>query len=318
VTVVNTVPPAVSGTARVGQTLSSTNGTWTFDEDYLTYDYQWLRCDAAGANCVDISGANQSIYTITSSDVGSTLRSEVTATEHVSPTPPPPPQPPAINGQGYSLVFEDDFTTLNTSVWRLGAWYIPESPANYVQSGSIVSILNHPSQQKQRDLMTRSLAWEEGYFEVYMRYTANIDSWATTWMMSDNWIRTANCTSLKICEFDMLEANHQYESPTTFKSHFGAAHKNTTGACGMADVASPWSTNWTNNTGVTVAGQWHTFAGLWTASTLKWYLDDVLLKSYPTPSTFAGNPMRWFLGMWSHNYVAELVTEVDWCRVWQQ
>jgi hypothetical protein len=86
-TVTNTVPPVISGTAQVGQTLTTTSGTWTHDLDYLTYAYQWLRCDAAGANCVDISGATNSSYVLTTSDVGSRIRSEVTATEQALPPP---------------------------------------------------------------------------------------------------------------------------------------------------------------------------------------------------------------------------------------
>lgn len=86
-TVTNVTPPTISGTAQQGQTLSSSQGTWTFSLDYLTYDYQWERCDAAGANCVSIGGATSSAYTINAGDVGHTLRVGVTATEHSS-TPP--------------------------------------------------------------------------------------------------------------------------------------------------------------------------------------------------------------------------------------
>ena len=84
-TVTNTVPPTISGTATQGQLLSTSNGSWTFDEDYLTYAYQWLRCDAAGANCVDIGGATSANYLLTLADVAHTLRSQVTATEHTTP-----------------------------------------------------------------------------------------------------------------------------------------------------------------------------------------------------------------------------------------
>lgn len=78
--VTNVTPPVVSGTTQVGQTLTTTNGTWTSD-DPLTFDYQWRRCDAAGANCVDIAGATSTAYVLKSADLGHTLRSRVTATE---------------------------------------------------------------------------------------------------------------------------------------------------------------------------------------------------------------------------------------------
>ena len=38
-TVTNTVPPAISGTAQQGQTLHSSTGIWTFSLDYLTYAF---------------------------------------------------------------------------------------------------------------------------------------------------------------------------------------------------------------------------------------------------------------------------------------
>jgi len=90
VTVVNTAAPTISGTAQQGLTLATTNGSWTYDLDYLTYAYQWLRCDAGGASCVPISGAVNPQYLIVGADVGSTLRSEVTATEHATPSPETP------------------------------------------------------------------------------------------------------------------------------------------------------------------------------------------------------------------------------------
>lgn len=86
-TVTNVTLPTISGTAQQGHTLTTSNGTWTFSLDYLTYTYRWLRCDAAGANCVAIPGATSQSYLLTASDVGSTIRSEVTATEHSGVTP---------------------------------------------------------------------------------------------------------------------------------------------------------------------------------------------------------------------------------------
>ena len=92
-TVTNLTPPTISGTAREGQTLQSSPGTWSFDLDFLEYAYQWERCDTNGANCVDISGATQSSYTLRAADVGSTLRLEVTATEVANTPTPTPPSP---------------------------------------------------------------------------------------------------------------------------------------------------------------------------------------------------------------------------------
>jgi hypothetical protein len=74
----NTVLPAISGTAKDGQTLTSTTGTWTGSP--TSYVRQWLRCDTAGANCTNISGATSTTYVLTATDVGKTIRVKVTAT----------------------------------------------------------------------------------------------------------------------------------------------------------------------------------------------------------------------------------------------
>jgi hypothetical protein len=70
---VNTVAPAVTGTATVGQTLTTTNGTWT-GSPAPTFTYQWQRVTT------NISGATSSTYVLVVADVGNTIRCVVTAT----------------------------------------------------------------------------------------------------------------------------------------------------------------------------------------------------------------------------------------------
>ena len=109
---VNVVAPSVSGTAQQGSSLAALNGEWTGGLAPLSFAYQWLRCDTAGAACAPIAGAVSSSYAASSVDVGSTVAVTVTATgadgESASAVslaagpvaalpPPPPPQvvPPA-------------------------------------------------------------------------------------------------------------------------------------------------------------------------------------------------------------------------------
>ena len=75
----NTAWPTLAGTARDGQTLSTTNGTWTGTAP-ITYSYGWRRCDSSGNNCATIANASSSTYVVVSADVGSKLYSLVTAT----------------------------------------------------------------------------------------------------------------------------------------------------------------------------------------------------------------------------------------------
>jgi hypothetical protein len=76
----NTEPPTITGTPQSGQTLTSTTGTWT-GSGLITYAVQWQRCDAAGANCVDLSSGRSLTLTLGSGDVNHTMRTVITATD---------------------------------------------------------------------------------------------------------------------------------------------------------------------------------------------------------------------------------------------
>jgi hypothetical protein len=74
---INTVAPEATGFLGVGETLSCTDGTWYSDADDITYAYQWQR------NFSPISGATSSSYVVTESDLLTSLRCVVTATNTV-------------------------------------------------------------------------------------------------------------------------------------------------------------------------------------------------------------------------------------------
>ena len=73
----NPSPPTVSGTAQAGSTLTASSGSWTGTAP-IGYAHQWRRCDVAGANCADVSGATGTTYALGSADVGRTIRVRVT------------------------------------------------------------------------------------------------------------------------------------------------------------------------------------------------------------------------------------------------
>ncbi|WP_282184002.1 Ig-like domain-containing protein, partial [Azospirillum sp. OGB3] len=80
---VNSAVPNVTGTATVGNALTTTNGTWSdADGDNRSFTYQWYRADDSnGTNAASISGATSSSYTLTTSDAHKYLRVVVTASD---------------------------------------------------------------------------------------------------------------------------------------------------------------------------------------------------------------------------------------------
>jgi hypothetical protein len=116
----NTGEPQVSGPTVQGQTLRTTNGSWSGTRP-LTLRYRWLRCDTSGGgvdgvNCNTISGETRRTLVLRLADVGHRIRSRVIASNAdgtasansnatpgvVQPSstagPPVNASPPAISG----------------------------------------------------------------------------------------------------------------------------------------------------------------------------------------------------------------------------
>jgi hypothetical protein len=108
--------PRISGTAKVGSTLTATQGQWT--NNPTSYAFQWVRCPASGgdplgATCATIGGATGQSYVLVAADQGSRLRVRVTAknasgsatsasnaTAAVQPATPVPPATGCPSGSG--------------------------------------------------------------------------------------------------------------------------------------------------------------------------------------------------------------------------
>ncbi|HWY91111.1 MAG TPA: carboxypeptidase regulatory-like domain-containing protein [Solirubrobacteraceae bacterium] len=69
---VNLTPPSITGSARSGQTLSETHGSWS--NEPTSYTYQWERCDKSGENCIFPASSTEQTYKLGSADVGHDIR----------------------------------------------------------------------------------------------------------------------------------------------------------------------------------------------------------------------------------------------------
>jgi PASTA domain len=74
--------PRISGVARDGETLTTTDGAWSGAGPF-TYTYAWGRCDRSFDECGYIDGATARTFTIRSADVGYYLWVRVTASNAV-------------------------------------------------------------------------------------------------------------------------------------------------------------------------------------------------------------------------------------------
>ena len=75
--------PGISGTPRVGETLTATTDGIA-DEDGLTgaiFDYRWIRHDFGTGADADIDGGTGAVYTVTSDDAGHGIRVRVSFTD---------------------------------------------------------------------------------------------------------------------------------------------------------------------------------------------------------------------------------------------
>jgi prepilin-type N-terminal cleavage/methylation domain-containing protein len=139
----------ISGQATQSSLLLVNPGSWTSAE-VPTYSYQWRRCDAAGASCVNIAGATSISYSPTSSDVttpASTLRAVVTATNSAgsgaattaATAAVTPPWVQVVNGANHSCAL---LTTGHVLCWGANAsgqlGDFTNTPRNYAGDPSTI------------------------------------------------------------------------------------------------------------------------------------------------------------------------------------
>ena len=96
---VQSVPPTIVGAAQSGKVLAGVPGVWTGGKP-VAFLYQWLRCDAAGANCTPITNATTEKYTPGTDDVGHAIVLTVTTQNAVGVASASSPPTVAIGASG--------------------------------------------------------------------------------------------------------------------------------------------------------------------------------------------------------------------------
>jgi hypothetical protein len=77
----NTAIPVITGTARTGETLTASRGSWTSSPSAsTTYAYQWKRASTVGGTYTNITSATDRTYDLTDSDIDMFIKVSVIAT----------------------------------------------------------------------------------------------------------------------------------------------------------------------------------------------------------------------------------------------
>jgi hypothetical protein len=80
----NTAIPVITGTARTGETLTSSRGSWTSSPSAsTTYAYQWKRASTVGGTYSNITSATDRTYEVTDADIGDYIKVSVIATNGI-------------------------------------------------------------------------------------------------------------------------------------------------------------------------------------------------------------------------------------------
>ncbi|MDD5672792.1 MAG: Ig-like domain-containing protein [Chitinivibrionales bacterium] len=230
-------------------------------------------------------------------------------------------EPPFIAGQGYSMVWHDEFDNLSLAPsysnpgyrWWPGMWYDgPQVMQNFTCSNSILRIQTDPpitanSMTTVSHDLTQGKWWHYGYFEARMRFDANNpNSWAAFWTFSYDHAAGQNN---EWSELDCFEA--------WGKGAFaGTAHDwvNQGGTL----VNNQNLNNWQLLPGSPDLNQWHTYGMKWEPGKITWTFDNVEVMHASAWPINDHDRMFLILGAQSRTpMTTSSFLECDWVRVWQ-
>ncbi len=231
---------------------------------------------------------------------------------------------------GYSLVFLDNFTTLNP-VWHSGHWWTKEgdlsttktneqqaySPANLSILNGMLAItarkqtvdVNGTPYNYTSGLAETGgdqygypyhFAFQYGYMEARIKIPAGQGLWPAFWLWPANYQDPP--------EIDNMEILGEQPQTTYMTYHF------------------PGGGSWQQKyTGVNFSSNFHIFACKWTPTDLTWYIDGVEVASYTDAALVPHQPMYLILnlavgGDWPgpvSDSVLPATMLVDWVKVYQ-
>jgi beta-glucanase (GH16 family) len=252
--------------------------------------------------------------------------------------------PGPIAGLGYTRVFNEDFSHFSYnnsgSINDAHRWQRPFGYANdpgtvFVDANHVLHLKYTTSTATKAVLIgTRKSvgkyqgSWRYGYFEASIAIPAGIATYPQFWLASApqvwGWTcktttRWTNGSPLLNSEIDGLEGGWEQNGwgRSGIQQYNTSTHLNTGGGCGTPDKLRTHF-----NLSQPLDGAFHTYAVLWTPSTVSYYLDGVQTARLPAPSS-ANQPMYLILGSdVHHRYTGTLPsvsdTQIAWVHVWQK
>jgi beta-glucanase (GH16 family) len=248
-------------------------------------------------------------------------------------------QAPPSQATGYTLVFSDDFNSLDLSdsgntTWHNGVFYHAKAPDANISTASGLLTLSWTQGQTtpaQTDVATMARdkskyrAFRYGYFESQFKWdVGSLGAYSAFWLVSsENALGTDIINGNgdgEFCELDIFEGASQYPL-----RYFGTVHDwHRISGVNSSTTNSP---NWTTLAGGTDYSINHLYGMLWVPGSVTFYFDNVALVTVSTPAVCDRQRLYLLLSeQESINFVQGNLTgetapslnmNVDYVRVWQ-
>jgi len=250
-----------------------------------------------------------------------------------------PGTPAPISGLGYSVVFQDHFDYYNRRAWSQNAhWEAAALPDQQYAAGSVMTLNSRNSEGHPDVHITTATElvdgavvqqFQYGYFEAKMKHNYVTGMLPAFWLSASadatnpSWPALpasppCECSPCWNGEIDIMEC--VFDGNTNVH---GTLHKNTGDKYSVADDINA---NAIYDSGVNLSADWHVYGILWKSDEMRWYLDGSEIHNMNPPFASSQQSMYLFFSQMPQNSwegdpsgtSADIVTEIDYVRVWQQ